>query len=116
MEYFVISAKFVPLKYYTLSSQLRRLTWFSVGCSGRQILSPGQIAVMRKWSFNTKYIHHKIISLSLPHTILWGQIFSTSSVIKRLIIQLQYHISCAIFRINMEQGKVPPHIKLNKGI
>ena len=24
MEYFVISAKFVPLKYYTLSSQLRR--------------------------------------------------------------------------------------------
>ena len=31
MEYFVISAKFVPLKYYTLSSQLRRLTSFSVG-------------------------------------------------------------------------------------
>ena len=25
MEYFVISAKFVPLKYYTLSSQLQRL-------------------------------------------------------------------------------------------
>ena len=34
MEYFVISAKFVPLKYYTLSSQLQRLTSFSVGCSG----------------------------------------------------------------------------------
>ena len=50
MEYFVISAKFVPLKYYTLSSQLRRLTSFSVGCSGRRILSPSQIAVMRKWS------------------------------------------------------------------
>ena len=50
MEHFVISAKFVPLKYYTLSSQLRRLTSFSVGCSGRRILSPGQIAVMRKWS------------------------------------------------------------------
>ena len=31
MEYFVISAKFVPLKYYTLSSQLQRLTSFSVG-------------------------------------------------------------------------------------
>ena len=30
MEYFVISAKFVPLKYYTLSSQLQRLTPFSV--------------------------------------------------------------------------------------
>ena len=28
MEYFVISAKFVPLKYYTLSLQLRRLTSF----------------------------------------------------------------------------------------
>ena len=50
MEYFVISAKFVPLKYYTLSSQLQRLTSFSVGCSGQRILSPGQIAAMRKWS------------------------------------------------------------------
>ena len=50
MEYFMISAKFVPLKYYTLSSQLQRLTLFSVGCSGRRILSPGQIAVMQKWS------------------------------------------------------------------
>ena len=34
MEYFVISTKFVPLKYYTLSSQLRRLTLFSVGLFG----------------------------------------------------------------------------------
>ena len=42
MEYFVISAKFVPLKYYTLSSQLRRLEpRFQLGCSGRRILSPG---------------------------------------------------------------------------
>ena len=48
MEYFVISAKFVPLKYYTLSSQLQRLASFSVGCSGRRILSPGQINIMRK--------------------------------------------------------------------
>ena len=53
MEYFVISAKFVPLKYYTLSSQLQRLTSFSVECSGRRILSPGQIAVMRKWSIKS---------------------------------------------------------------
>ena len=37
MEYFVISAKFVSLKYYTLSSQLQRLASFSVGCSGRRI-------------------------------------------------------------------------------
>ena len=50
MEYFVISAKFVPLKYYTLSSRLQRLASFSVGCSGRRILSPGQINIMRKWS------------------------------------------------------------------
>ena len=57
MEYFVISAKFVPLKYYTLSSQLRRLTSFSVGCSGRRILSPGQIAVMRKWSIATSILN-----------------------------------------------------------
>ena len=49
MEYFLISAKFVPLKYYTLSSQLQRLASFSVGCSGRRILSPGQINIMRKW-------------------------------------------------------------------
>ena len=49
MEYFVISAKFVLLKYYTLSSQLQRLASFSVGCSGRRILSPGQINIMRKW-------------------------------------------------------------------
>ena len=57
MEYFVISAKLVPLKYYTLSSQLRRLTSFSVGCSGRQILSPGQIAVMRKWSIEILMVY-----------------------------------------------------------
>ena len=45
----MISAKFVPLKYYTLSSQLQRLASFSVECSGRRILSPGQINIMRKW-------------------------------------------------------------------
>ena len=66
----MISAKFVPLKYYTLSSQLRRLTSFSVGCSGRRILSPGQIAVMRKWSIMYSHwkcmgdchLHSKVIS------------------------------------------------------
>ena len=52
----MISAKFVPLKYYTLSSQLRRLTSFSVGCLGRRILSPGQIAVMRKWSIEKRVV------------------------------------------------------------
>ena len=48
-----LSAKFVPLKYYTLSSQLQRLASFSVGCSGRRILSPGQINIMRKWCKGT---------------------------------------------------------------
>ena len=56
----MISAKFVPLKYYTLSLQLQCLTSFSVGCSGRRILSPGQIAVMRKWSIDV--IRHMAIS------------------------------------------------------
>ena len=49
----MISAKFVPLKYYTLSSQLQHLTSFSVGCWGRRILSPGQIPVLRKWSIES---------------------------------------------------------------
>ena len=60
MEYFVISAKFVPLKYYTLSSQLHRLASFSVECSGRRILSPGQINVMRKWSI-VNLLNHLIV-------------------------------------------------------
>ena len=68
MEYFVISAKFVPLKYYTLSSQLWRLTLFSVGCSGRRILSPGQIAVMRKWSIDLQNNLHYCPKLTKLHT------------------------------------------------
>ena len=48
MEYFVISAKFVPLKYYTLSSQLRRLTSFSVGLFGSANSVARSYPVMRK--------------------------------------------------------------------
>ena len=48
MEYFVISAKFVPLKYYTLSSQLRRLTSFSVGLFGSANSVTQSYPVMRK--------------------------------------------------------------------
>ena len=48
MEYFVISAKFVPLKYYTLSSQLRRLTSFSVGLFGSANSVTRSYPVMRK--------------------------------------------------------------------
>ena len=75
-EYFVISAKFVPLKYYTLSSQLQRLTSFSVGCSGRRILSPGQITVMRKWfimvghrSLKTECKNVRILYMYEPITV-----------------------------------------------
>ena len=80
MEYFVISAKFVPLKYYTLASQLRRLTSFSVGCSGRRILLPGQIAVMRKWSIDTfqnngsGWVFKSIVSLDI-HTVKYIQTY-----------------------------------------
>ena len=74
MEYFVISAKFVPLKYYTLSSQLQRLTSFWVGCSGRRILSPGQIAVMRKWSILSLYDHCLFVSIVVhgPFIYMYG--------------------------------------------
>ena len=48
MEYFVISAKFVQLKYYTLSSQLRRLTSFSVGLFGSANSVTRSYPVMRK--------------------------------------------------------------------
>ena len=48
MEYFEISAKFVPLKYYTLSSQLRRLTSFSVGLFGSANSVTRSYPVMQK--------------------------------------------------------------------
>ena len=44
----MISAKFVPLKYYTLSSQLRRLTSFSVGLFGSANSVIRSYPVMRK--------------------------------------------------------------------
>ena len=44
----MISAKFVPLKYYTLSSQLRRLTSFSVGLFGSANSVTRSYPVMRK--------------------------------------------------------------------
>ena len=53
MEYFVISAKFVPLKYYTLSSQLRRLTSFSVGLFGSANSVTRSYPVMRKSCIQT---------------------------------------------------------------
>ena len=61
MEYFVISAKFVPLKYYTLSSQLRRLTSFSVGLFGSANSVTRSYPVMRK-----SCIHHFRIILIWP--------------------------------------------------
>ena len=56
MEYFVISGKFVPLKYYTLSSQLRRLTSFSVGLFGSANSVTQSYPVMRK-SCISSYIY-----------------------------------------------------------
>ena len=44
----MISAKFVPLKYYTLSSELRRLTSFSVGLFGSANSVTRSYPVMRK--------------------------------------------------------------------
>ena len=44
----MISAKFVPLKYYTLSLQLRRLTSFSVGLFGSANSVTRSYPVMRK--------------------------------------------------------------------
>ena len=54
MEYFAISAKFVPLKYYTLSSQLRRLTSFSVGLFGSGNSVTPSYPVMRKSCIGTE--------------------------------------------------------------
>ena len=53
MEYFVISAKFVPLKYFSLSSQLRRLTSFSVGLFGSANSVTRSYPVMRKSCIGT---------------------------------------------------------------
>ena len=101
----MISAKFVPLKYFTLSSQLRRLTSFSVGCSGRRILSPGQIAVMRKWSidlfksmhgaayiilFNVKIV--KITVLGLSFNSLTILVFFSLLLLKFFSHIISYHI------------------------
>ena len=114
MEYFVISAKFVPLKYYTLSSQLQRLISFSVGCSGRRILSPGQIAVMRKWSIDgsqtpirlhhihfNKYIHNMKQSIILLRHLFISFIFFSdcnmtvaTALLTKFVFQLWFFGAC----------------------
>ena len=71
------------------SSQLQRLTSFSVGCSGRRILSPGQIAVMRKWS-----IPHSLSVLiwsrqgKLKHGCHWFSIMLCRSSMKHDIMTI----------------------------
>ena len=64
MEYFVISAKFVPLKYYTLSSQLRRLTSFSVGLFGSANSVTRSYPVMRKIVYKPTSLTNKRINFS----------------------------------------------------
>ena len=86
MEYFVISAKFVPLKYYALSSQLHRLASFSVGCSGRRILSPRSVQYnakmvywFKKWIVShwwNKSHHHLWPNTVNTHDIMWLSIVS----------------------------------------
>ena len=92
MEYFVISAKFVPLKYYTLSSQLQRLTSFSVGCSGRRILSPGQIAVMRKWSIQMQIFSLLLLNKEITCFVgyILKSVFASSNSFCLITSQLLY--------------------------
>ena len=66
MEYFVISAKFVPLKYYTLSSQLRRLTSFSVGLFGSANSVTRSYPVMRKSCIRTVALIVLVVKLGIP--------------------------------------------------
>ena len=105
MEYFVISAKFVLLKYYTLSSQLQRLTSFSVGCSGRRILSPGQIAVMRKRSIG--------LSILLPNTHLSNNIFEVafSPCICRMCHHGYYSVIILLVLV-VEEHQLSPQMSL----
>ena len=76
MEYFVISAKFVPLKYYTLSSQLRRLTSFSVGLFGSANSVTRSYPVMRKSciavGINAQFHGDSHVRISLPLALVRG--------------------------------------------
>ena len=65
----MISAKFVPLKYYTLSSQLRRLTSFSVGLFGSANSLTRSYPVMRKSCIG---LHMKILNFSGQFETYWA--------------------------------------------
>ena len=72
----MISAKFVPLKYYTLSSQLPCST---VECSGRRILSPGQIAIINTiMRIVYKAKKKKKFPVARPKTIMRDAIYNIS--------------------------------------
>ena len=77
MEYFVISAKFVPLKYHTLSSQLRRLTSFSVGLFGSANSVTRSYPVMRKSCIGTLSTWYMLVLhaflLHVPFWVLFQQ-------------------------------------------
>ena len=81
MEYFVISAKFVPLKYYTLSSQLRRLTSFSVGLFGSANSVTRSYPVMRK----------SCIRLPRPRFCLLHKIFDVTILAKSFVFRSLKH-------------------------
>ena len=83
MEYFVISAKFVPLKYYTLSSQLRRLTSFSVGLFGSANSVTRSYPVMRKsciFHGLLQMLHHEQ-NCEFSHIASYGKNSETSLIL-----------------------------------
>ena len=81
MEYFVISAKFVPLKYYTLSSQLRRLTSFSVGLFGSANSVTRSYPVMRKSCIQHRALafqsHFFVVPSIFSHELTTSQAFQS---------------------------------------
>ena len=110
MEYFMISAKFVPLKYYTLSSQLQRLTLFSVGCSGRRILSPGQIVVMRKWSIGSNNVFKQFEAFKIAKF----QFMRTVQMLRRLPITISVILHLIPFPNSIQNQTRRYHYKRNQ--
>ena len=115
MEYFVISAKFVPLKYYTFSSQLRRLTSFSVGLFGSANSVTRSYPVMRKSCIEVhnqliyRFWHHDMIKnirdkniITRMHCPLYMQVFTIKNTSLRQDATTVYQ---AINPIQVDRGR-----------
>ena len=95
MEYFVISAKFVPLKYYTLSSQLQRLTSFSVGCSGCRN------SVTRPDRRNAKMVYNIYLFMSYSmEDFKCKQYWKFPLILPMRFHFMQYLVNSIIFRVS----------------